>query len=477
VKKYNRIFVFSLTCILIGFGSCKKINEATTLGGDLIPPIDNINTFEAILSAETYNRTLLNDSSAISFVDDVAIGHISADPVFGKTTADAYFSIGRPNSGYPFVGNRDSITIDSVILSLSYMGYYGDTNSTLSYNIHEIAQNSGFKEDTFYNFTRAPFTTAGQLGSKNFTIRSLRDTMTLLFPRDTTRINNILRIPLNNSLGVRLKNYDTSAANNAYATDSAFKSKFKGFAVLSSEVTGNALAYFNMQDNRTRLTVYYKSRINGVDSTLRTDFLHLPFSGFGAFRNGKANLVRREVGGEWAQAIANAATPAEKIYIQSAPGSIARIRIPGLDTFKNRVIHRAELIVPKLSSAMENIFTPPSFLFLDRINQANNVPSTLHNDIFFNENSYTVARFGGRLLADNTYRFVITRHVQGIVTRNETNDTLRLHAPLRVLLYDNNFRSNQVVSVIEEIAKGRVVVAGGNHPNTPLRLRIIYSNL
>jgi hypothetical protein len=477
VKKYNRIFVFSLTCILIGFGSCKKINEATTLGGDLIPPIDNINTFEAILSAETYNRTFLNDSSVISFVDDVAIGHISADPVFGKTTADAYFSIGRPNSGYPFVGERDSITIDSVILSLAYMGFYGDTNSTLSYSIREIAQNSDFKEDTFFSFTRTPFETAGQLGSKNFTIKSLRDTLTVAFPRDTVRINNVLRIPLDNSLGVRLKNYDTTGQNNAYTTDSAFKSKFKGLALLSSEVSGNALAYFNVQDRNTRVTVYYKSKINGVDSALRTDFFHLPFSGFGGFRNGKANLVRREAGGEWAQAIANAATPAEKLYIQSTPGSMAKIRIPGLDTFKNRVIHRAELIVPKLSSAMDNVFTPPSFLFLDRINQANNVPSTLHNDIFFNENSYTVARFGGRLLTDNTYRFIITRHVQGIVTRNETNDTLRLHAPLRVLLYDNNFRSNQMVSVIDEVAKGRVVVAGGNHPTAPLRLRIIYSNL
>jgi hypothetical protein len=476
VKKYNLIFLSVIACILLGYSSCKKINEATTLGGDLIPPIDNINTFEKFFETQTFNRSNLNDSGAISFYDDLAIGHIESDPVFGKTTADAFFSIGRPFYNYPFVGKKDSITIDSVILALSYQDSYGDTNSTLTYTVSEIAQNSNFKEDTFYNYLIPPFATSTQLGTKSFQINTLNDSIYVFTPGDTMvrKQGNVLRIPLDKNLGVRFKNYDT-AANGAFKSDSLFKENFKGLAVTSSQ-SGNGLAYFSGVDNKTKLIIYYKSKINGVDSSLSTEFYHIPLVVPSGFKNGQANSIRRTPGGEWATALASPNTAADKLYIQSTPGSFAYIKIPALDTLGNKVIHRAELIIPKLSSAMDNVFGPPQFLWLDRINQADHVPSTLHNDVLFTTNSYDVQRFGGQLKSDNTYRFAITRHVQGIVSRKESNDTLRLHAPYRVTLFDKNFNGKQIVSVLDEVAKGRVVVAGGNHPSTPIRLRVVYSN-
>ena len=224
MKKYNLIFLSVIACILFGFSSCKKINEATTLGSDIIPPIDNINTFETFFNAETYNRSNLNDSSTISFYDNLAIGHIESDPVFGRTNAEAYFSIGRPFYGYPFVGHKDSITIDSVILALAYQTNYGDTNTTLTYNVSEISQTSGFREDTFYRYNVEPFATTTSLGSKTFQVHTLNDSVWVYTPGDTSKeakpVGLSLRIPLDNSLGVRFKNYDTS---NAYRNDTSFK--------------------------------------------------------------------------------------------------------------------------------------------------------------------------------------------------------------------------------------------------------------
>ncbi len=478
MKKFNLIALSVIASLILIFSSCKKINEATELGGDLLPPIDNINTFETFLPVETFNRSHINDTTTIGFYDNVAIGHIESDPVFGKTTADAYFSIGRPFYGYPFVGKKDSITIDSVRLALAYESNYGDTNSLLTYSVHEIAPTAGFKEDTFYSYTRPPFAVVNNFGSKTFAIRNLKDSVFVFTPGDTItrKQGNILRIPIDNSLGVRLKNYDTTA-NGAYKNDSLFKSNFKGLAVRSSDNSGNGLAYFNLSDPRTKLIIYYKSKINGVDSSLSTEFYHIPFVVPVGFRNGQANIIQRMPAGDWAAALNSPNTPSENLYIQSSPGSLGKIRIPALDTFSNKVIHRAELIIPKLNSALENTFAPPQYLFLDRINQQDKVAATLHNDIFFGQSSYDVARFGGLLKLGNTYNFVITRHVQGIVTRKESNDTLRLHAPYRVILFDKNFNQRQLVSVIDEIAKGRVVVAGGSHPVTPMRLRLVYSNL
>jgi hypothetical protein len=473
VKKYNLIFLSVIACILFGFSSCKKINEATTLGSDIIPPIDNINTFETFFHAETFNRSNLNDSSTISFYDNLAIGHIESDPVFGRTNAEAYFSIGRPFYAYPFVAKKDSITIDSVILALDYQTNYGDTNSTLTYNVSEIAQTSGFREDSFYRYNVGSFATTTSLGSKTFQINTLNDSVWVFTPGDTvTRvIHNTLRIPIDNSLGVRFKNYDSTV----YTNDSSFKANFKGIAITANQ-SGNGLAYFSAVSNQSKLVIYYKAKINGKDSSFSTEFYHIPLVLPALYRNGQANIIKRTPAGDWANAMANPNTKADKLYIQSTLGSIGYIRIPQLDTFKNKVIHRAELIIPKLSSNLDNIYGPPQFLWLDRINQADNVPSTLGNDVFFTTNSYNVDRFGGDLKSDNTYRFAITRHVQGIVTRKETNDTLRLHAPYRVTLYDNNFKGKQLVSVLDEVAKGRVVVGGGNHPTDSIRLRIVYSN-
>ncbi len=94
MKKYHEILFSSFIAffLLISFNSCKKINEATQLGDDLIPPIDNVNTFEVSFKTET-NNALYNDSTKLRFNDDIALGHINNDPEFGQTNASVYFNI------------------------------------------------------------------------------------------------------------------------------------------------------------------------------------------------------------------------------------------------------------------------------------------------------------------------------------------------------------------------------------------------
>ncbi|HEX2606164.1 MAG TPA: DUF4270 family protein, partial [Flavisolibacter sp.] len=168
-------------------------------------------------------------------------------------------------------------------------------------------------------------------------------------------------------------------------------------------------------------------------------------------------------------------------YIQSTPGSFATIRIPALDTFRNSTIHRAELIVSKLPAAEEETFAAQNRLFVDRKNKGpKDTAFTLYNDFRADfTGGLGFAQFGGNLQSDNTYRFTLTRHVQGIVTRREPNDTLRLYAPLRSTLYDRNLAQFISVPVVSPVAFGRVIVAGGNYPDPALRmrLRIIYSKL
>ena len=150
------------------------------------------------------------------------------------------------------------------------------------------------------------------------------------------------------------------------------------------------------------------------------------------------------------------------------------------------MIHRAELIAPIVPSASDLTFTPPSRLFLDRKSSGTSDTShLLFRDLAPGLNgSLDFNSFGGNLKSGK-YIFNITRFVQGVVTRHEPVDTLRLFAPLRVDEYapgfvsDNNKQGTAPITVLDKIAEGRVVLGGGSYanPDQRLRLRIIYSNL
>ncbi|MBO9684662.1 MAG: DUF4270 family protein, partial [Flavisolibacter sp.] len=195
--------------------------------------------------------------------------------------------------------------------------------------------------------------------------------------------------------------------------------------------------------------------------------------------NGQSNYVNVQPGGNWAASLNNSSS--DKIYIQSSPsGSYASIVIPGLSSFGNKVIHRAEIIATKLPSASDNIFTTPSRLFLDRIRNNTDSSYLFERDLTIgSDGSIGYDVFGGTLKGD-TYRFNITRYVQGIVTRGERNDILRLWAPLASYEYSYAIRNyySLPLPVNNKVAEGRVVLAGGAYPDPTirLRLRIVYSN-
>jgi hypothetical protein len=475
----SRIFVASIgstfLIFLIFLLSCNKINQATELGDNLVPAVDNVHTFEVALNANTYNA-LLTDTTLVGYYDLLTLGDLN-DPEFGHTHANINFNITPSSVGrYPFVKNDGNLKIDSVVLSLSYMGAYGDTvnNGIQTLRVYEIDQNSGFADSStsFYKYSdpASDFATVGpELGSATFAIKDLQDTITLTRPGDTTQVSNVVRIRLDNSLGVRLTQYDTiQGQNGGYYSDSLFRTLFRGFSV-KADPTGNALSYFNLSDfGNTKLTVYFTY---GTTDTSSFDYYHLA--------NGQSNYVNRENGGNYLAYLNNRA--GDKIYLQSAPGSYVNIKIPALDTLSNKTIHLAELVAVKTPSIDENVFTAPDQLMLDRKNS--NTPDTifmLEKDLVADGSGKVgFSSFGGTLRPDTTVHFDISRYIQSIVTRHVANDTLRMYAPFRTKVFNSNFNQYLDLNVSRAIATGRLVLGGGSNADSTirLRLRIIYSDL
>ncbi|MGB8193171.1 MAG: DUF4270 family protein [Chitinophagaceae bacterium] len=476
--------IFSVSAFFLFLLACTRI-DTTELGNELIPAVDNVTTFDTTLLVETDNL-LLPDTTRTFSDDDIAVGYISNDPEFGRTTADMYFTLGASAYGtYPFRNtNPDSVDIDSVVLSLAYAGSYGDTNTAQTFRVFEIGTNANFK-DSAYRISHADFAPLGaEIGSKSVTFKDLNDTILLSRVPDTPKVVNVMRIRLNNSLGRKFAGYSKdSVTTGGYFSDSLFRTLFRGLAVKPDRATGNGLAYFNLADKtKSKVIVYFRVTSGGKRDTTFAEFYHNTV--------GQANLVQRTPGGGYATYLGNGNPNDDLLYIQGSPGSYVQLRIPGLSTLSNRVIHRAELIVSRIPNASENTFALPNQLFLDMITEAKDSAYTLQNDFLFTSGGTNATVFGGNLrTSDNTYRFNISRSVQGIVTRKERNLPLRLYAPFETSPYylppgkfsdvDLSLLARIPIRVIQQLGYGRVVLHGGAaaDPAKKLRLYIIYSKI
>ncbi len=482
-------FYLAILCLfttLLFLGSCQKL-DTTSLGVGLIPVVDNVNTFDTLLSVVTDTNLLYLDSSRITKYDDHALGYME-DPEFGTTSAAVYFGLTPVSSGvHPFL-NKDSIgdRIDSVVLSLSYSGLFGDSLSVENIRVSEIDQSANFSDSLVgYPITAAHFPIVPQpLGTALLNFTTLNDDRQFRQGKDTAIITqqNVVRIKLNTALGRRLVGYDTL---NAYKSDSAFRTYFKGLA-LTIDSNGSprkkALAYFNLSDTaKTKLTVYYRFPNNGIIDTSYATFYYNTGSS-----SRSANIVRRNIGGSnYAGNFGNPADNKQRLYIQSGPGSFANISIPALGTLSNRLIYKAELIMKVLPSAENNLFAVP-VLFLDHIDQVNKRNVTVQNDFQVdNSGNYNYNNFGGLIKSDTAYIFNISRFVQGVVSRKLTPYKFRVYAPFQTQPYytsaDIYPASYSLLTypflVNSHIGRGRVVLGGGSHPTQKMRVRLVYSRI
>jgi hypothetical protein len=498
------VFVLIFTCTAILFISCKKINEATDLGGNLIPAVDNITTFDTTITVEAYNDlftlggidSLKEDSTFSHYTNEQFLGIINSDPLFGKTDAQMFFEL-KPAT-YPFTflnkPSPDSLFLDSVVLVLDYVETYGDSTVQQTVSVSEIT--SDFRVDTSYLVRKnTDITVSGPLGSTSFLPYTLDDSVKAF--QDTT--SHQLRIKLNNTFGNRLLFYDTTGANNAYSSDSVFKTKFKGFA-LKSTSGGKAVMGFDLQGANTKLAIYYKYR-HGVGTDIDTTVAYFNFKPSGTYGlSGSAahNYVSRDYSGTPVSAAQGGSLPDPLVYIQNTPGTFAKLKIPALAGLSNRVVHRAELIAEQVFNSSDTLFPPPAFLYLDAyapsLSRYRNIPY----DVIFDASSgtFNLSSFGsgpvnaldgsGRVV--KTWHFNLTRYVQHVVNATEPAYDLRLFAPfytidqyLAPVAGATPFELPPTVYVSPTIVKGRVQLAGNTGPldTNPhrMRLHIVYSKL
>lgn len=491
-RKIDLSYIAIVATVAILFTACKKINESTELGGDLIPPVDNINTFDTSLTVQAFNDTfgLANDSQYLAKTEEYFLGKINNDPFFGQTDARLFLELKPPFFKYYFLNKPDSLYIDSVVLVLNYLETYGDTNTAQTINVYELDQTNNFRSDTSYLIRKSDLTYSTLLGSRTVLPRTLDDSVKAF--RDTT--TNQLRIRLDNSFGTRLLGYD-STGNGAYGGDSLFRTRFKGFAIQSMG-PGNAVMGFDLTGINTKLAIYYKyeKRVVSTVQKLDTTVAYFNFSGNCA----TANYIKRDYSGTPALASLNNGTnPDPIVYLQNSPGTFATVKIPALAGLSNRVIHRAELIVEQLYDLSDSTFRAPEYLYLDAsdpsITSNNYKFRTIPYDLSYSTSgSLNLGAFGcipvmgidGLGNRVRTWKFNISRYVQHVLTGTQSLYDLRLFAPFSLNeQYGIPPGTDATVGIVvnPSIVKGRLRAVGNTGPadTNPhrIRLRLVYSKL
>lgn len=499
--------------MIIGFG-CTKL-DTTTLGSDLIPIVDNVNTFADSINVIAY-QGIFNDTTSLNISDDRVLGRIDNDPDFGKTRASLYLQLKPGIFPYSITAPGDTLVgVDSVVLALNVKRSWGDSSTLQRITVREIPDGTAGLWDSLFvpkylSYQPIPDNSGALLLHNNapfqtVDIRRLNDFVKFNNKRDS--VQGQIRIRLSDSYANLLALQDNQAitrvalgyVGNGFYNDTTFRLNFEGFAIESE--AGNALMTIDVTDVKTRLEIHYRKRRNNVVDTLYTSLSFLPFSTGTALPSAVANKIKRDH-----SAAPFFSTPPnvakDEIYLQTTPGTFADLFVPRLNTYRdtNRIIHRAELRITQIPGPNvlpDRAFTPPSFLYLDL---RDSTPDLKHKPIYFDLNPTAfynpdnvpagffypnVVEYGyfGGFATKNTdpftgseitqYTFNITRYLQRLVTKKSYNYNFRLSAPFSFSYPQYN---PSTIGYPNELAKGRVKV-GGTNGNYKMQLKVIWSRV
>ena len=278
------------------------------------------------LEATVIREDTLRSDDGIALVN--LMGSFS-DPVFGRSSASIYSQFRLPNNNTNFSFGNDPL-LDSVVLTLAYTDYYGDTLTPLTVEVHQL--NEMLYLDSNY-YTNDVALLGSQIGNSTVDIRP-RDSVLV----DGTKRAPHMRIRLDNAFG---SSFITSGDAN-FLTNASFTSYFNGIYIKAQDINTpgqGSILTFNLQALLSKMTFYYK---NGTDTTRHEAHFEIN-ADCPRFTHFDHDYTTAQFGSTFPISGEN------KMYVQSMAGVKVRFKFPHL---KNLVanglvsINKAELEIP-----------------------------------------------------------------------------------------------------------------------------------
>jgi hypothetical protein len=352
----------------------------------------------------------LHDSLITSNGTINMLGYIH-DPVFGKMQAGIYTQFRLSAFSANFGSNTE---VDSLVLTLVYAGYYGDTANSFQLNVYELTDNLS-KNENYY---------AGS--SINHDGLSLNENPNLFItPKPTTKqdSSSSYYISIRLDKNFAKNKFISKSGSGEYASDAAFLEYFKGLYLEADNPNGNGcMLSFNMTHSQSNLTLYYHNdQAEGLKYTFNLNDSTAHFGSVNHFDYNEATTNLRD------QLNGNYTSAKEVLYGQAGAGIKVALNFPCLkETFKDRkvIIHRAILAISHKDDNLLNYF-PPSSLFLTYTDLASGTSNFLPDYILGGATGKDY--FGGSYNeTTKEYRFYITRYIQFLIDGTGDNYQLNL---------------------------------------------------
>ncbi len=387
--------VFSGFIALTALTSC---NDEGAVGLNLIPN----DTGLALNQSDTFTvnfTTQKEDSIRTSTASLSLLGAIEGNGnLFGNSFAAFATNFHLPTFNLNF---GDSLSVDSVVLSFRFDGYYGDTTSNLKIEVLELENE--LRLDSPYFSNQIPKTKSLPLGVQTLKLR----------PSSAVQVNEVvngidsnillvpsLRIHLNKEFGNRILE---KSGGPEFASNEAFKAFFQGIFVKASraDFKPGSVAYLNLSAGASFLSVYYKQG----SARRRIDFvMNAATAKFNSYNHNYQ-------GAEILQAFDVENAPNGRVYIQSMAGAKALVKFPYIQELakdKNVIINKAELVIKIVPGVDYSVFKQPARLVILGIDQnGNEIVLDDQFDSFFDGNYNE---------ANQEYRINISRYIQGLAT-------------------------------------------------------------
>ena len=236
----NKIFSLGLFIGLIAV-SCTDPN---TIGLEVQPTSDNI-----IISSASFEGITSNTESEDSLRTDEALNLILGeidDQEFGLAKASFLTQVLLTENNTDLGANP---IVDSVVLSYTYSGYYGELLDFDDLIITEL-EDTIDKASTYYS---------------NFIFNNTQDNLRQSYLLKTDELNPLLHINL--SVGFAQDLFNT-LGNDAFVDNETFLTYFNGFSI-SCDAAENTMLYLNPDGTNSYLKIYYH---NEESDSLSLDF-------------------------------------------------------------------------------------------------------------------------------------------------------------------------------------------------------------
>ena len=379
----NRIISLSLIMGLIT-ASCTDPN---TIGLEVQPTSDNI----IISETSSFNWQTTQTDSEDSLRTDEALNLILGgidDSQFGLNNAGFYTQILLTENNTDLGTNP---IVDSVVMSYTYSGYYGDLENFTSLDVL-ILQEDIYKDSVYYSNSYQISSLGGMSYVESFSVS------------EDASESPSLTIRLSDSFGQEILDLQ----NEGLKDNETFLENFKGISVIAS--AQNTMLYLNPTGSNSVLKIYYHNEQSGSD-TISLDF---ELGGDAA----RINLFNHKP-------LVNLNQEEDKVYIQSMAGYKTKISINNTDSLKSMLegksINKVTMSFD-VNEGSQAEYTAHDKLFLVRVNEEG-------NNIFLTD--FTIegeTHFGGRL-EDDKYEFNITRYFYQLLNNDiYTNDLYLLPA-------------------------------------------------